>query len=79
MVTDRYRIWIIKIFVLYLPSMDLQKHHTLKSRGLGQGCGFFATRTLCGWTRCFAAHLSTTFTITITTVTTGTGTPVGVE
>lgn len=59
--------------------MDLLRHHTSQGQGLGQGCGFFAARTLCGWTRSLAAHLSTTFATTIITATTGTGTPVGVE
>ena len=63
-------IWIIKIFVLYLSSMNLQRLHTTH----GEGHGFFGVRTGCGVASHFVTIASATFTATTTTTT-----PVGVE
>ena len=62
-------IWIIKIFVLYLPLMKLRRLHTTH----GEGHGIFGVRTGCGVAPHCVTIASATFTATTTT------TPVGVE
>lgn len=59
-------IWIIKIFVLYLPTMVTKRHNTTT----GRGCGFIGNPVGCVYTALFT---------TATTATTTATTPVGVQ
>ena len=65
--TNRYLIWILNFFVLYLSPMDMKRNHTMTG-----GCGVACSPVAC--TVSFTVLISAT----ATTMTTTTTTPVGV-